>query len=1272
MNRRKAAWILGGLALFAAAALTFLATTTTGARWSLAVAGALAPGGLRIADVHGRLIGPLELEDVRYRSTTGDSIRIRALELDWRPRALFDNTVHITRLRLSGVSIHTLPASPAPTAPTRSRPRTLVPVRLIVDEARVRGLTLQRAGATPVHLDEIVLRARASKRRIELGELRVKAPQGELTLAGAASVQSPYRVDLKTRWSLQLEGHPPVAGRGRLHGTLARLRLEQRVSGALRMDIDARVDHPLGARRWHARIRLLELDPRHWDPSWPRAKVTAWVHAQGQGSDVRVAGTAGAAIPDAPKLLAQFYLAYRDGRWRLAPLVVTAPGGHRLFVSGEVRTRPAPAQGSLEARWTGLVWPLGGSPAWTSRNGDVRVEGTRNDYRFRLAAHLGGARLPRGDWRIEGDGDATGLRLQSLTADLLGGRLRGTGQVTWRPRRALELKLRAEHIDPAVRWKDWPGQLTADLSLTATGTAGDTQARLSLSSLSGTLRGRPVRGALLARRDGNDLTLSTLSLHIGDSELGASGSVGTRWDLRWRLRAPHLAALVPQGGGAVDAEGAVRGPRQAPVAAATLRARDLRVADAAVKTLDARFSIGTRADQPVDLALTAEGMHAGNFDATRAELNAAGTAARQEWHARLLTPAWGVRVAAAGGRAGGRWRGRLERADLTPVRGSTWRLAEPVPVTFGSGAVDVGRACWRDGAAHLCGTLQRQRTGAWNTALQAHAVPLAILDPLLAGGARASGTLEGEARFARSAAGIPRGTARIQAGPGSVSYPAAAGGEHIAYRKIDARLQLDPNVARGRLALDLGGIGTVNADIILGAANAAAPWPQRVLQGRVRADLLNLAWIGIAFPQIQRAHGALKADLRLAGTLRRPVITGRAAVTGAGAELPALGIQLNDLQLDARGTGANAVTLRGSARSGKGTLSVSGAARPGTAGRWIGQLHVTGSDFTAIDIPTARVTIAPDLDLRLAGRDLNLAGTVRVPRANLDWHTPQGATRASPDVVIVGTPQGTGKTPTWRVHARLRLVLGDKVRVRVHGFKGNITGQVLAIDEPGKPTLGQGELKINDGVYKAYGQELKISQGHLLFGGGPIADPGIAFTSNRKVGDVSAGIRVTGTVNDPKLTLFSTPAMAQSDILSYVLLGRPINQVSAAQGAALSSAAAGLGIGGANLLLGRLGSLLDLQEAQIESGGLTTPAAPPTAGLPPAVANAIAPSTSSATSASLVLGKYLSPRLYVQYTTSLFQPGNIFRVRYKLSRRWSVSTETGIESGIDFLYSVER
>ena len=94
----------------------------------------------------------------------------------------------------------------------------------------------------------------------------------------------------------------------------------------------------------------------------------------------------------------------------------------------------------------------------------------------------------------------------------------------------------------------------------------------------------------------------------------------------------------------------------------------------------------------------------------------------------------------------------------------------------------------------------------------------------------------------------------------------------------------------------------------------------------------------------------------------------------------------------------------------------------------------------------------------------------------------------------------------------------------------------------------------------------------------------------------------------------------------------------------VASAAALLG---SNVLSSQLGSKIGLDEARVETGG-------------------------NLDEAALVTGKYITPQLYLSYAMGLFDRSNLVRLRYIISRKWAVQTETGTTQGADVFYTLER
>jgi translocation and assembly module TamB len=280
---------------------------------------------------------------------------------------------------------------------------------------------------------------------------------------------------------------------------------------------------------------------------------------------------------------------------------------------------------------------------------------------------------------------------------------------------------------------------------------------------------------------------------------------------------------------------------------------------------------------------------------------------------------------------------------------------------------------------------------------------------------------------------------------------------------------------------------------------------------------------------------------------------------------------------------------------------------------------------------------------------MDLTGDVTVldSKVNIEKKPPKGPVKASQDVVFVNASAAASPEKKMALFARVRLILGQNVEVAALGLKAKPTGSLLVIDEPRGVTRGVGEIEMSEGTFKAYGQDLTIERGRLIFNG-PIDNPGLDVRAYRKADDgTTAGIEAKGTAQKPQVTLWSDPPMTQSEALAYLLLGHPLNQAQPEEGNLLANAATSLGLKGGNMLAKKIAARFGLEEARIEGG-------------------------KTLSDASLVVGKYLSPKLYVAYGMGLFEPVSTFRIRYLLSKKITLQAERGVGVSADALYTVER
>jgi translocation and assembly module TamB len=308
-----------------------------------------------------------------------------------------------------------------------------------------------------------------------------------------------------------------------------------------------------------------------------------------------------------------------------------------------------------------------------------------------------------------------------------------------------------------------------------------------------------------------------------------------------------------------------------------------------------------------------------------------------------------------------------------------------------------------------------------------------------------------------------------------------------------------------------------------------------------------------------------------------------------------------------------------------------------------------GENLLVADLPEYRVVASPDLNFVIDGRNINATGTVTIPSALVQPADLSGSVQSSEDARYVGEHPAE-EDGRYVVASDIRINMGDDVRVDSFGLQGRIVGGVATSVRTGETPIGRGELSVAEGRYEAYGQKLEISRGKLLFEASPLADPALDIEARRKVETVTVGLNVRGTLQQPRLSFFSEPSMPQTQIVSYLLVGKPIDSMQSSDTAAVSSARDAIAMQGGGLLASQIGRRIGLEEVGVESSV----------------------DSAGETNQQLVLGKFLSPRLFISYGISLTESINTLKLRYTISDRWVLKTEAGENQSADVEFTVER
>ena len=1061
------------------------------------------------------------------------------------------------------------------------------------------------------------------------GEVRASRPIG---LAGTL------------HFDAQPPGQPAWTVNARIDGTTALLGLDADITEPFAADFHGDIRDLTSHWRWRGHSQVRRFEPAAWNAGDKLGVITASLAIEGDRSGFRAQGSVEPPGLHAGPLTAEF-----SGRYAAHVLTVSrlrlrhAASGAVADAQGTITLEDGRPHLDLRGEWAQFRWPLAAAEAPIhSARGNYTLQGLA-PFALTAQGELRTAELPPMQVALRGRFAPGAFSADSAEVALFGARSQLSGELRWSPAPAWHLQGRVSDLDVAQLRPGIAGRLSFALTAAAQGFTAHSDLDAAISDVSGTLRGQRAAGHAQIARRGADWLFNDVRLQFGATRIDLDGRSGASLDLNFALDAADLGLFRSGARGRLTARGSVRGDLHDPTLLASAQGRDIEWSGVQLGSLEASIAFDPHGSGRVDSPLQLQGLQIADRRLEELTLRLEGSAA--EHRLALDARAEGLTLAVRGSAhyAAGQWQGHLASAELGNQSHLHMTLEAPSQVTLSAERLRLDTACVHDEHARLCASMAidpAQR----NLELRATALPMRAMTAGVTAGTEYDGTLS--VTVAATAAGDEpwRGSLHAQ-------LVNAALHRHFVNGRVETldlgtgtiTGQISEHELTGDLALDAGDAGSMAGRI--SARGLDSDWHDWPLTGTLELDTHALGFISAYVPPIDRARGRVTGQLALSGSAAAPRLTGE--------------LKVIDGQLDAYQINLSLREVNFTARLADDTLSIDGGALAGPDGhasvngnlRWqhglpYGDLHLVGSDLRVLNIPEARVDASPDVALHLEGRRIDLRGRVTLPYARIEPAHLAKAVLPSSDEAIVGADVPARETQI-KVFSDITLVLGERVTVNTQGLSGRLSGSITVTSDDTGINRGSGELKVEEGKYLAYGRNLDIERGRLLFSNGFISDPGLDLRAVKKFPDITAGVNVRGTLRSPRMTFFSDPEVAQSQIVSLLLAGGSLEST---QNASDPSSRANAGrsdalIQGGAILAQQVGGRFDI-EAGVEQD--------------------------MTNETSLVLGRYLSPRLYVSYGVGLVEAINTVKMRYTVGDHWTIKTEAGTQRSADLVFTIER
>ncbi len=434
--------------------------------------------------------------------------------------------------------------------------------------------------------------------------------------------------------------------------------------------------------------------------------------------------------------------------------------------------------------------------------------------------------------------------------------------------------------------------------------------------------------------------------------------------------------------------------------------------------------------------------------------------------------------------------------------------------------------------------------------------------------------------------------------------------------------------------------------------NVKDPMNSRRLDGDLSLAGLDLALLTGVGSQFNDLQGKVDIEGSFSGNVTAPLFHGTIKAQGSAEPRIYVG-QVDDFEVTINAMGSRgfldgAVSLNGTPVNLKGTLDWAEGAE--------GDLSVTASRLPVFLIGYGQALA--DINTHVSFKDAFVVeGSIAIPEARIRVNNiiDSGAQPSSDEIIV---PEGgtmalaAGTSQTVPSVINLNLTLGDGVRLSAMGLNARMTGELAvkkALED--RDVTGEGQINLEEGRADLFGHRFIVTKAQTIFHGS-IADPRLdveVIADPEDIEDeVTAGVRVTGTASDPRIALFSSPAMSDNEVLSYILYGHGLDKNNSFNQESTNSSQMllGLGLGPTTGLVNSLVGAFGVQNVQVGASG-------------------------SGDETQVSVQGYITRRIRISYGYGVFNAVGEFKIRYELMRRLYAEFVSSIDQAADLIYSFE-
>ena len=851
---------------------------------------------------------------------------------------------------------------------------------------------------------------------------------------------------------------------------------------------------------------------------------------------------------------------------------------------------------------------------------------------------------------FHGEGNRNGALITIPESKALEGTIAGTFKINWYPQISWDINFKATKINPHLIDKQLPKTLSVSLI-----SSGKLIKQNPLFDFTGTLSS----------------SQSTITINAHHHKI---------WNIKWNANAPDLAQLYPSASGSLKSQGSLQGKLATPTTSGTINGSKISFAGLTINNIKGNWNLyfDNKTQSHVNMIIKKLDYHEIKFKIIHLDLD--GHLLKHDIKLDINIGKHAVLLVARAHYDGDKWTGVISKFTSQHNQFGNWKLRKPANFEYSTTQTFLKPFCLdANTGAFLCTQANWTKGKPWEFSLHSKNFSFIRLEKKAMIDTQFTSKLSINAHATGTGKEIEQGTFHADISPGMLTYLVGTQLVNTPIRQSTINVNINKKIGLdAKLSINVAVKDSINVGMrIPEFTDYNIPMKDKKLKTDVHILMHDFRFVTLFEHVLKVSLGKLKGHFTLDGTVGAPYLKGDADLKIPNFEYTVARVHAHDIKAHIHADGKKIIyNLVGYAFN-KAIMTMKGQTD-------LSQPHavttftVTAKNAEVIKNDKMDVYTDATLNFLLTHTNLDITGDVFIPKAKLSLIN-FSSTLEMPkaNVEYIGLPKSEEPKPAHNINLHLNVKLGDDIWLTAFGLNARLTGDILMKMSPRQATIANGQVRIAEGTFQAYGQYLVIAKGSSVsFIESPINNPFIdarAFkyvnTTTESIGrqlsenSIVVGVHIHGTIRSMKFGLYSQPpGISQADILSYLIFGYASGNGNAASLSVLMDAASAMIDSGGGLnqpvgLTDRLKQGLGIRELGVRNETVVD-----------AIGNPIEDQS------SFVVGDQLTKRIYVQFSRGLIIPDNIFTVEYRLNKNWKIQTETGsggdVGTGADVLYTI--